>query len=327
MSDPLRLLFFGTPDFAVPTLEALCERGWAPRLVLSQPARPVGRGRTLTEPPVALRGRELGLRVEQPRRLGEPGLRERLAAERAEVAVVVAYGRLFPVWLLALPERGCLNLHASLLPRWRGAAPIQAAIAAGDAESGVTTMWMEEELDTGPILLQRRVAVGARERAPELAERLARLGAALVVESLERLVAGTVESTPQPSAGVTYAPRVRREDGWIRWELEARRLDALGRAYAGWPGLTASLRGAPLKIALGSALDEVAPPGAEPGEILGLRGSAMAVACGGETVLALERVQRPGRREVPAEVLFRGERLVSGERFDPTPAIGGGERA
>jgi len=187
---------------------------------------------------VARRARELGLQVAQPERLAE--LRERLEARPPTVAVVVAYGKIFPDWLLALPLRGCVNLHASLLPRWRGAAPIQAAVAAGDRRTGVTTMLMEAALDAGPTLLRAELPIAPDETAAELAPRLAERGAELLVRTLDALAAGDRAATPQPEEGVTYAPRITREDGWVDWEQSAPELYNRFRAFAGWPGLTAA---------------------------------------------------------------------------------------
>lgn len=313
---PGEIVFFGTPGFAVPSLEALCEAGRRPGLVVSQPSRPVGRGQTLQQPPVARRALELGLGLEQPERLSELG--ERLSAERPWVAVVVAYGKLFPEWLLALPERGCVNLHASLLPRWRGAAPIHAAIAAGDATSGVTTMRMEAGLDTGPMLLRETTPVGADETEPELAARLARLGAALLVETLDRLAAGRLEAEPQPAFGVTHAPRITKADGRLDWALPAAVLYNRFRAYAGWPGLTASLFGRPLKVisCRVAGRDEVASADGEPGEIRAVGPEGLSVVCGDRSILLLRRVQRPGKRELAVGEFLNGEPLAAGDRFD-----------
>jgi methionyl-tRNA formyltransferase len=310
------IAFFGTPAFAVPSLEALCEAGRRPGLVVSQPARPAGRGHALQQPPVARRALALGLSLEQPARLSE--LRERLFAAPPWVAVVVAYGKLFPEWLLALPEKGCVNLHASLLPRWRGAAPIHAAIAAGDATSGVTTMLMEAGLDTGPTLLRETLPVGAEETEPELAVRLARLGAALLVETVDRLEAGTLEAEPQPTSGVTHAPRITKPDGQVDWRLPAAVLYARYRAYVGWPGLTASLAGRPLRITACrmAGTVEASSAGGEPGEILVAGPEALSVVCGERSILLVTRVQRPGKRELAIDEFLNGEPLAVGDRFD-----------
>jgi methionyl-tRNA formyltransferase len=308
-----RILFFGTPDFAVPALAALVAAGRAPVAVVTQPARPVGRGHRMQDPPVAACARAQGLEVMQPERVRSPDFLAQAAALAPDVAVVVAFGQIFPRALLELPAHGCVNLHASLLPRWRGASPIQAAIAAGDARTGVTTMLMEEGLDTGPILLQEETAIGADETAGDLSRRLAEMGGALLVRTLARLEQGDLAPRPQPAAGVTYAPRLARDSGRIDWRLEAREIQDRWRAFTPWPGLTAELRGGPVKVIAAAAGERDGD--AAPGTILGLRGGRLAVACGGGTVLELAELQRPGKRALPAADFVNGERLRAGEVF------------
>lgn len=308
-----RILFFGTPDFAVPTLAALVAAQRAPVRVVTQPARPVGRGHRLQDPPVASWAREHGLEVTQPERVRSPAFLEEAAALAPDVAVVVAFGQIFPRALLELPANGCINLHASLLPRWRGAAPIQAAIAAGDARTGVTAMRMEEGLDSGPILLQEETEIGADETAGELSRRLAELGGDLMVRTLERLEIGDLAARPQPAEGVTYAPRLTRDSGRVDWRLTARQIRDRWRAFTPWPGLTAELRGEPVKVIAAEVGD--GDGGAAPGTILGLRDGRLAVACGGGTVLELTALQRPGKRALAAADFVNGERLRAGEIF------------
>jgi methionyl-tRNA formyltransferase len=310
-----RIVFFGTPEFALPTLAALCAAGRAPALVVSQPARPVGRGRELREPPVATWARERGLAVEQPERVRDAAFLARLQALQPDLAVVVAFGQIFPRALLELPRLGCVNLHASLLPRHRGAAPVQAAIAAGDRATGVTTMLMEEGLDSGPILLQEEAPIGERETSGELGARLAELGAALVLRTLEGLERGDLVPRPQPG-GATYAPRLAREAARADWALSAADLDRRLRAYTPWPGLRAELRGEPVRIVAGEPLDPGAVGGdGAPGTLLGLRDRRLAVACGQGSIFGIAGLQRPGRRPVAAADFFNGERLRAGERF------------
>jgi methionyl-tRNA formyltransferase len=307
------LVFFGTPEFAVPTLASLAGAGHVPALVVSQPAKPVGRGRKEQDPPVARWAREQGLPVAQPERVRDPAFLAALREIAPAVAVVVAFGQIFPRDLLSLPVHGCINLHASLLPRWRGAAPIQAALAAGDARTGATTMQMEAGLDTGPILLQEEMEIGLAETAGELSERLAAAGAALMVRTLEQLAAGSLVARPQDDALATYAPRLTRESGRVDWAREARAIGWLLRAYTPWPGLTAELRGEPVKLAGMEALTEQTSEA--PGTFLGLRDGALAVACGGGSVLAVRSLQRPGRKALRAVDFANGERLQRGERF------------
>lgn len=319
-----RIAFFGTPEFAVPTLEALVATDRTPVIVVTQPPRPSGRGQKLRQPPVAKVAESLGLPLLQPKRVRKASFLEPFADLRIEVAVVVAFGQIFPTSLLSLPEHGCINVHASLLPAYRGAAPIQAALAAGDERTGVTTMQMEEGLDTGPMLLQESLEIGRRETAGELAPRLAALGGALLVKTLERLEAGVLTAIPQPEDGVSYAPRIKKEDGRVDWSLTASGLANRLRAFTPWPGLTASLGGTPVKII---AAEPVAPqkvpyPGlgtAEPGEVLGVHGGRLLIACGEGTVLGVERLQKAGRRAVEATAFVNGERLSPGASFDGSP--------
>jgi methionyl-tRNA formyltransferase len=316
-----RILFFGTPEFAVPTLAALVAAGRTPVRVVTQPARPAGRGRHPQEPPVALWAREHGIEVTSPERVRRPEFLAEAAALVPDVAVVVAFGQIFPRALLDLPRHGCVNLHASLLPRWRGASPIQAAVAAGDTRTGVTTMRMDEGLDTGPILLEETVEIDPAETADELARRLAALGGPLMVRTLDLLAAGALAPRPQPAGGVTYAPRLTRDSGRVDWSLPARAIHDRLRAYTPWPGLTAALRGEPVKIVAAEILDEPEggmgePAGsAAPGTLLGLRGGLLAVHCGGGGALGLAELQRPGKRALRAADFANGERLRPGESF------------
>jgi methionyl-tRNA formyltransferase len=322
------LVFFGTPEFAVLTLAALTAAGRVPALVVSQPSRPAGRGGEPRLPPVALWARERGLPLLQPERVRSPEFLAALRPLQPAIAVVVAFGQIFPRELLRLPAAGCLNLHASLLPLYRGAAPIQAAIAAGDERTGVTVMRMEEGLDSGPILLQAETAIGPRETAGELSARLAVLGGRLMVQALDRLERGDLIERPQDGARVTLAPRLNRDSGRADWRHSAAELANRLRAYTPWPGLTAELRGAPVKLLRAVALPwppaPPAPPGAGsptppappvPGAFLGLTADGLAAACGGGTALAIAELQRPGRKPQRAEDFVNGERLRPGERF------------
>lgn len=306
--------FFGTPEFAVPTLEALVEAGVEIGLVVSQPDRRAGRGGRLSSPPVAETARRLGVELAQPERVRQAAFRERLAALGPSLAVVVAFGQIFPAGLLRLPVQGCVNLHASLLPRWRGASPISAAIAGGDRITGVTTMVMERGLDSGPILEQREVAIGERETTAELAPRLARVGAALMVETVARLAAGELEPRPQDASLVTHAPMLTRADGRVDWSLPAGELFNRLRAFTPWPGLHAEQGGRPVKL-----LDAEPLPGAArvgEGIVAGLDRGLLLVGCGGGTTLGISRLQRPGGRSLTAADFVNGERLSPGDRFD-----------
>ncbi len=231
------------------------------------------------------------------------------------VAVVVAFGQIFKSELLGLPQRGCINFHASLLPRFRGAAPIQAAIVAGESVTGVTTMLMDEGLDTGDILLQRRVDIGARESAPELSERLARIGGGLVVETLEGLEDGSLDPTPQHDEGATFAPRLQRSDGHILWSEESNAIFNRIRGLLPWPGTWSTLRGESVKILWGSPRQASSSVMQPPGTFIDLEDESLIVACGGSTSLAIDRLQRAGRKAVDATAFVNGERLEPGERF------------
>jgi methionyl-tRNA formyltransferase len=322
--EPLRrVAFFGSPDFALPTLDALVASVYRPLVVVSQPARPAGRGRREEETAVAARARVLGLEVWLPQKVRDPAFLASFEALAVDVAVVVAFGQIFPKALLAMPRVGCINLHASLLPRHRGAAPIQAAIAAGDLETGVTTMLMEAGLDTGPILLQRRTPIGAEEDAPSLSARLAAIGAELVIDTLGRLEHGTLTPRPQDDAEATLAPRLAKSDGLVDWTLDADAIARRGRAFEPWPGLTSICRGEPLKLRQARPLDRRGRGGAQPGTFLGLEDGVLAVAAGGGTTLGLARVQRPGRRELAAPEFLRGEPLVVGTVEFSTPTVEG----
>lgn len=295
------------------------EAGEAPLLVISQPARPVGRGRKLRDPPVAAWAREHDLEVRQPEKVRGKAFLGELRDLDPDVAVVVAFGQIFRRRLLELPRLGCVNLHASLLPRYRGAAPIQAAIAAGERVTGVTTMLMERGLDSGPMLLQEEVPIGPDETAEELSPRLARAGAALMVRTLGGLAAGEITPREQRHELATYAPMIEKSDGVVDWNRTAEEIYNRLRAYTPWPGLVSELRAKPVKILRGRPADApaTAAHGSAPetGAILGCAGGRMLVGCGGGTIFAVERVQLPGKKPIRALDFMNGARLRSGERF------------
>lgn len=311
-----RLVFFGTPEFAVPTLAALVEAGRTPLRVVTQPSKPAGRGQRLEDPPVARWAREHGLPVVQPRKVRDPAFLAQMRELRPDVAIVVAFGQIFPRELLDIPPYGCINLHGSLLPKYRGASPIQAAVATGETRTGVTAMLMEEGLDSGPILLEEETEIGPEETAGELSRRLSAMGGRLVVRTLDALERGAVTPRAQPSEGITYAPRLTRESGRADWSLTARELSDRLRAFTPWPGMAASLKGQPVKIVRARPLPGGEGDGPEPGTLLGLRDGLLAVACGNGTVLGVSELQRPGKRALKAADFVNGERLHAGERFD-----------
>ncbi|MDF1727605.1 MAG: methionyl-tRNA formyltransferase [Sulfitobacter sp.] len=298
----MRLVFMGTPDFSVPVLEALVAQGHEVAAVYCQPPRPAGRGKKDRPSPVQARAEALGLEVRHPVSLRDETAQDEFAALNAEVAVVVAYGLILPQAVLDAPERGCLNIHASLLPRWRGAAPIHRAIMAGDAETGVCTMQMEAGLDTGPVLLRRATPIGADETTADLHDRLSRMGAEAIVEALGQLDELTPQ--PQPDKGVTYATKIDKAEARIDWTRPAVEVDRLIRGLSPFPGAWFEHEGARIKVLRSSA---VAGAGL-PGEVLddGLR-----VACGSGAV-ALERLQRAGRGPQDCEDFQRGARIAPG---------------
>jgi len=301
----------GTPDFAVPVLTALADTQRVVGVV-TQPDRPAGRGRRLASSPVKQVALERGLPLSQPQSLRTPEAVAQLAAWEPEVIVVAAFGQILRQDVLDLPPHGCLNVHASLLPRWRGAAPVPAAILAGDELTGVTIMRMDAGLDTGPILAQREETIRPGDTREVLEKRLARLGAALLVETLPAYLAGERVPQPQPEEGVTYAGQLRKGDGLLDWSLPAVELDRRARAFTPWPGAFTTWHGRRLKV-----LRAVPLPGwrgdAPPGTVFALA-DGMAVATG-EGSLRLEEVQLAGKRPMDAVAFLRGQRDFVGSRL------------
>jgi methionyl-tRNA formyltransferase len=301
----MRLIFMGTPDFSVPALEALVAAGHEVACVYTQPPRPGGRGQKPRPSPVQVRAEAMGVPVRTPRTLRDPAEQAALAEVGAEIAVVVAYGLILPQPVLDAPARGCLNIHASLLPRWRGAAPIQRAVMAGDAETGISIMAMEAGLDTGPVLLSEATPIGAHDTAGTLHDRLSALGGRLIVEALARLDALTPE--PQPDEGVTYAAKIDKTEAHIDWTRPAADVDRLIRGLSPFPGAWAEAAGARVKLLLS---EPVAGAGV-PGTVLD---AAPTVACG-EGAVRLLRLQRAGRGPQAAADFQRGFPLTPGDRL------------
>jgi methionyl-tRNA formyltransferase len=310
----LRIAFAGTPAFAVPPLRAL-QAQHSVVGVLTQPDRPAGRGRELAASPVKQVASELQLPVLQPARLrGDQQALEatlaQLSAWRPDVMVVVAYGLILPREVLELPRLGCLNIHASLLPRWRGAAPIQRAIQAGDAETGICIMQMDEGLDTGAVRETARIAIGAETTAAQLHDQLAELGAQQVLRALAGLEAGTSIAVPQPAVGVSYAQKLAKAESAIDWRRGAVEIDRQIRAFNPWPTAETRLDNETVKV-LRSRFVAVSNTNATPGTLLGLNGDALQVACGQGVLQALE-LQRAGRKPVAARDFFNALRLAPG---------------
>lgn len=309
-----RVVFMGTPDFAVPALEALvADTGFTVTGVVTQPDRPAGRGQQERPSPVKIRALAHALPVFQPEKLrGEDALAQ-LRAWAPEVIVVAAYGQILREAVLTLPPYGCINVHASLLPRWRGAAPIQYAIRAGDAESGVTIMQMEAGLDSGPILLQEAIPLAAEETGVSLHDKLAALGAELLIPALDGYLAGEIIPRPQPDEGVTIARSIRKEAGAIDWGESAEAIDRQVRAYDPWPGTFTILSGERLKIIRGMPVMGVEAD-ALPGTFISSEG-ALGVAAG-EGVYRIEEIQPAGKKRMSAEAFLAGRGEVIGMRAE-----------
>jgi methionyl-tRNA formyltransferase len=319
----MKLVFCGTPAFAVPTLEALLAAGHEVALVVSQPDRPVGRAQLMSAPAVKQAALVAGLPVTQPEKIrSNAEFRGQLEAITPDATVVVAYGRIIPPWMLALPRLGCINLHGSLLPNYRGAAPIQWAVAMGDAVTGNTTMLLEEGLDTGPILLQQTVEIGPEQTAVELFDLLAKAGAPMVVDTLAGLAAGTIHPRPQNHEGATFAPLLDREDG--RMDLAARNAHELYNRWRGfqpWPGAFTTLDGKKLivhRMAV-AALSFAGQRHAETGQI-SIDNHRLFVACADNTWLEFLELQLEGKKRLAGAEFLRGNQIHEGQRLgSPIP--------
>jgi methionyl-tRNA formyltransferase len=305
----LKVLFYGTPEFALPTLEALLEHHTVAAAV-TQPDRPAGRGRHVSPPPVKERARAAGIPVLQPPRLRDPGWPERLAEFDAEVAVVVAFGQILPKTVLDVPRRGSINVHASILPRYRGAAPIAWAIMRGETETGITTFQMDPGMDTGDMLLTESTAIGAEETAGELSARLSRLGARVLVRTLDAL--DSLAATPQDHAEATPAPRLKKEDGWLRLGDPARQLVNRVRGCNPWPGAAVMTPAGRLLIWRAAAVPHAT--GAEPGMLVTSGPGALCIATG-EGLLLPVQVQPENRKAMAWEDFLRGARIGPGARI------------
>jgi len=300
----------GTPDFAAVILDALCEAGHRVKCVYSQPPRPAGRGHKLQPSPVQALAERRGLAVRHPPSLRDAATQAEFAALDADVAIVAAYGLILPQPILEAPRHGCLNVHASLLPRWRGAAPIQRAILEGDAETGVTIMQMDAGLDTGAMLLREAVPITPTTTAGELTDRLAALGGKLIVAALARL--GDFKPTPQPETGITYAKKLSRDEARLDWRLPAARLERQVRAFDPWPGAYFLVGDERIRVLSAEIGGSTAAP---PGTVLDER---LSIACG-EGVLRPLRLQRAGRAPMDTAALLRGFALPPGTVL-PCPA-------
>jgi methionyl-tRNA formyltransferase len=310
----VRIVFLGSGSFGIPCLEALLDEGHDVAALVTQPDRERGRGQALAPPPIKPVAERRGVAVLQVRRVREPEAQEALRRLAPELQVVVAFGQILPRAVIDVAPRGTVNVHASLLPKLRGAAPIQWAIATGEEETGVTTMLIDEGLDTGPTLLSRATPIGPEERAAELEPRLARLGAELLLETVRGLADGTVAPQPQDHSRATHARILKKEDGRIDWSLSAVAIARRARGFHPWPGAFAEHGGAILK-----ALRVREEPGGEtaalPGTVLGVDARGVVVSCGGQTRLRLLEVQPESRKAMPAAAWAAGARVAPGARL------------
>ncbi len=308
----MRLAFLGTPAFAVPTLERLVERGHQVLAAVTQPDRPKGRGQTLAQSPVKQAALRLGVPVYQPERVKRPESVDYLRSLAPEAMVVVGYGQIIPQSIIDIPPLGILNVHASLLPKYRGAGPIQWAIVNGETVTGVTIMRIDAGLDTGPMLIKAETAIGGDENALDLGRRLSVMGAGLLVEALDGLAAGRIVAQPQDNAQATYAPMLKKEDGRIDWSRSAVQIHNQVRGMQPWPGAYSSFRGGALHVWRARPTEGAAghPPGAL------VRIKPLLVACG-VGALELIEVQMEGRKRIPAADFANGQRLVENEILRP----------
>ncbi|MFN4324321.1 MAG: methionyl-tRNA formyltransferase [Azonexus sp.] len=304
----MKLIFAGTPEFAAQALAAIVAAGHEVALVLTQPDRPAGRGMALQPSAVKKVAQAHGIEVFQPLTLKDAEAQAKVAAVGAEVMVVAAYGLILPQAVLDLPRFGCINIHASLLPRWRGAAPIQRALLAGDAETGVCIMQMEAGLDTGPVLLRGAVPIAATDTAGSLHDRLAELGARLCVEALDQL---PLPAEPQPAEGVTYAHKIEKAEAVVDWTKSAAELDRHVRAFNPFPGAQASFGGQVVKLWLATPVAGSGPVG----RVLAVDKKQVVIACGAGA-LAVSELQKAGGKRLPVQQFLAGHPLKVGDRFD-----------
>jgi methionyl-tRNA formyltransferase len=310
---PLRIIFCGTPTFAVPSLIALASHhDFKIEGVVTQPDRPSGRGQSLTKSPVKLAAEERGIPIFQPAKIKTPEGLAYFENAKPDVVVIIAYGQIISPQLLAVPRLGWVNVHGSLLPKYRGAAPIHWAIASGETETGLTTMQVEPSLDSGPMLLKYKTHIGANETSPELYERLSQAAAPLIVETLTGLASGVLAGTPQDHAHATLAPVLKKEDGRIDWSRTSAEIYNRMRGFQPWPGAFTTFRGAQCSLWGKPVVCESS--GDLPGTI-SVRLGELYVECGKGTSLRVDHVQREGRKRITAREFANGERIAAGESF------------
>jgi methionyl-tRNA formyltransferase len=310
----VNIVYMGTSAFAVPTLQRLCDAGFTITAAFTQPDKPSGRGQAVHAPPVKQKACELQIPVHQPASLKEEQLRSTLEPMQPDIIVVVAYGKILPVWLLRFPPLGAVNLHGSLLPKYRGAAPIHWAVANGDAKTGVCTMQVDERMDTGPVYLCEEIAIDQNETAPHLSDRLAAIGKELMVRTIQGVVAGTLVAQPQDNDQATYAPILKKSHGFIDWNDSAEKIRNRVRAFNPWPGTVTRFRGKACKI-LHTKVGETFIP-AEPGTIHAAR-QVLSVTCGDGSVLEILELQPENRKPMSAGDFANGAHIRPGEKFEP----------
>ena len=310
----MKVVFMGTPDFAVPTLQSLLDCQHTLQTVVTQPDRPKGRGQTLVAPPVKILAEKYGIPILQPEKVRKTEFIQRLKELAPDVIVVVAYGQILPESILNIPSLGCINIHGSLLPKYRGAAPIHWAIVRGETETGITTMFMDKGMDTGDMLLKRSVPIGPKDTTGSLHDTLSRMGAEVLIETLEKLEQGTLERIPQDHACATYAPMLKKEDGRIDWSEAAEAIDRKVRGLFPWPGAYTSFQGKTVKL-LEAALEESSPESrrdAQPGEVLALDSASGPVIACGKGCLRILKIQPQNKKAMKCSDFCRGYHLTVG---------------
>jgi methionyl-tRNA formyltransferase len=306
----MELIFLGTPSFAAPTLEAMVANGHRVLAVFTQPDRPKGRGGQMTAPPVKETAHRLGLEVHQPERIRRPEVADQLKKLNPDAMVVVGYGQIIPQSIIDIPRHGIINVHASLLPKYRGAAPIQWAIANGEKRTGVTTMRIDAGLDTGEMMLKWETDIGLEENALELGQRLASAGAELLVKTLDGIAAGTITPQAQDNSQATLAPMLKKEDGLIDWNWRAEKISNRARGFLPWPGAYSFFRNQGFHLWSGRAVQE--PGSGQPGRLRPFN-KRLLIDCGEETVLEALELQIEGRKRMPADAFLNGHHLDENE--------------
>jgi len=331
----IKLAFMGSATFALPSLNRLFDKGHQIAGVITQPDKPAGRGQTIQAPPVKKRAFELHLPIYQPRSVKTEEAQKLIEALAPELIVVVAYGKILPPWLLQSPRLGCINVHGSILPKYRGAAPVHWAVANGETKTGVCTMLLDEGLDTGPVYLCERTDIASDETVTQLYDRLAELGAKVLLDTVTGVVSGTLKPVPQDNSEATFAPLLKKEAGFIDWHMRAAEIHNRVRAFNPWPGTVAKFRGRVckvLKTAVAAVYDRRESsnadmagghrPPLQPGSVL-LSKTSLAVVCGDGTLLEILSIQPEGRKAVSGTDFANGARMQPGEKFESLVDIGG----